>query len=533
MPKRNRDKSMYEKILIVDDDFEILEMLETILVREDYEVFRAEGGHEAISIFESLPIDLIITDMSMPGMGGLEVLRAIKRLDRHMEVIILTGNATFENAVQALKEDGAFNYLTKPLENIEDLLISVRRAIEKRKLRTENNILIDDLKTEIEERKKVELQLVQSKKGLQSVFDGISEPLIMVDQNMKIKVLNEAAKEYTGLERYQDIIDKPCYEILARKTDVCKDCQLRLAIEAASPAAYERKGLMNAARIEEVVIYPVQNQIENQGTAIIRISDITEQKKIEEQLIRADRLASLGQLSGGIAHEIRNPLASINLFTDILCDDDRFERSPEEKELFDEIKGNIHRIENIIKRVLDFAKPPVLPSGEIDLNELTSEIVKLWSSKLRKSDIQLNLELEDGLPSVCGDLIGIQQVINNMVLNAIEAMEEGGDIDIRTSRNGSASGRDHDAVHLSVTDNGPGISRDHQEDIFNPFFTTKASGTGLGLSISHQIIERQGGTLTFQSNPDQGTTFVIELPVACRENNPNQSDAAPSSDLAN
>ncbi len=524
---------MNEKILIIDDDLEILDMLETILTREDYEVFRAEGGREAISLFKTLPIDLIITDMSMPGMGGLEVLKAIKRLDRHMEVIVLTGNATFENAVQALKEDGAFNYLTKPLENIEDLLISVQRAIEKRKLRTENKILIEDLKTEIEERKKVELQLVQSKTSLQSVFDGISEPLIMVDQNMTIKVLNEAAKAYTGLEQYQDIIDKPCYEVLARKSDVCKDCQLPLAIKGAKPAAYERKGLMNPARIEEVVIYPVQNQIENEGTAIIRISDITEQKKIEEQLIRADRLASLGQLSGGIAHEIRNPLASISLFTDILGGDGKFIRDPEEAELFNEIKDNIHRIENIIKRVLDFAKPPVLASDEINLNELTSEIVKLWSSKLRKSDIQLNLDLADELPPVRGDVIGLQQVINNVVLNAIEAMDQGGDIDIKTLQNRSAPGQYHNVVHLSVSDNGPGIARDHQEDIFNPFFTTKASGTGLGLSISHQIIKRQGGTFTFESNPDQGTTFVIELPIACPKNNPDESDAAVSGGLAN
>ena len=114
---------MNDKILIIDDDTEILNMLDTILSREDYEVFRAERGKEAISMFQSNTVDLVITDMSMPGMGGLEVLNKIKQLDENMEVIVLTGNATFENAVQALKEDGAFNYLTKPLENIEHYLL--------------------------------------------------------------------------------------------------------------------------------------------------------------------------------------------------------------------------------------------------------------------------------------------------------------------------------------------------------------------------------------------------------------------------
>jgi len=504
---------MNEKILIIDDDFEVLDMLDAILTRENYDVLRAERGEAAIALFQSHPIDLVITDMSMPGMGGLEVLKAVKQFDEEMEVIVLTGNATFENAVQALKEDGAFNYLTKPLENIEDLLFSAKRAIEKRKLRSENKTLLEELKNEVEVRKTVERQLVQSKTNLQSVFDGISEPLIMVDRRMTIKVLNQAAKDYTRLSRYQDIIEKPCYRVLAGKSAVCKNCKLPMAISSRNPATFERKGLQDPARIEEVVIYPIHIKAESEGNAIIRISDITEERKIEEQLIRADRLASLGQLSGGIAHEIRNPLASINLFMDILFDENKYDRTDQENELFVEIKDNINRIDKIIKRVLNFAKPPVATSDDIDLNELTQEIVKFWSSKFRKSDIRLNLELKDDLPAVQGDVIGLQQVINNVVLNAIEAIDEGGDISIRTLQAESSMGDNQDAVYLKVSDTGPGIPQDQQEDIFNPFFTTKPTGTGLGLSISHQIIKRQGGTFTLESNPDVGTTFIVELPA--------------------
>jgi len=504
---------MNDKILIIDDDPEVLDMLDTILTPEDYDVLRAERGEETSSLFQSHPIDLVITDMSMPGMGGLEVLKAVKQLDEEMEVIVLTGNATFENAVQALKEDGAFNYLTKPLENIEDLLFSAKRAIEKRKLRSENKSLIEELKNEVKVRKTVEHQLVLSKTNLQSVFDGISEPLLMVDRNMTIKVLNEAAKNYTQISRYQDIIEKPCYKVLAGKSTVCKNCKLPMAISSKSPATFERKGLQDPARIEEVVIYPIHTKVKNEGNAIIRISDITEERKIEEQLMRADRLASLGQLSGGIAHEIRNPLTSINLFTEILCDENKYDRTDQENELFAEIKDNIKRVEKIIKRVLNFAKPPVATSDDIDLNELTREVVKFWSSKLRKLHFRLELKLKDALPAVRGDFIGMHQVINNVILNAIEAMGEGGDICIRTSCAPSSMRENQDAVYLKVSDTGPGIPKHQQEDIFNPFFTTKPTGTGLGLSISHQIIKRQGGTFTLESIPDAGTTFVIELPA--------------------
>ena len=512
---------MNDKILIIDDDTQILTMLDDILSREGYEVYRAEGGEQALKLFKARPVDLVITDMSMPGIGGLEVLKNIKGLDENIEVIILTGNATFENAVQALKENGAFNYLTKPLDKIEDLLITVNRALEKRKLRLENRVLIEELKKEVEERTRIEKQLLASKTNLQSVFDGISEPLIMLDRKMTVRVVNKPAKEYAQVSSYLDIIGQQCYSILVGRSTPCKGCNFHRAILSRDPMIFKRKGLKDPSRIEEVVIYPMQtmqNKIEDERNAIIRIRDITQEKKIEEQLIRADRLSSLGQLSGGIAHEIRNPLASISLFTDILCDEKKYDRTDQESEIFDDIKDNINRIENIIKRVLDFAKPPVTSSDQIDLNDLIQENAKLWSSKLRKSYINLYLNLKNSLPPVQGDIIGLQQVINNLILNALEAMGESGDIIIMTSQGASSLGDKTVSVFLRVSDTGPGIKVTNQEDIFNPFYTTKATGTGLGLSISHQIIKRQGGAFSFENNPDAGTTFTIELPIANLKN---------------
>ena len=241
---------------------------------------------------------------------------------------------------------------------------------------------------------------------------------------------------------------------------------------------------------------------------------LDEKIAVEQELVRSARLAAVGRLSAGLAHEIRNPLASINLFTDILCDEDKYDRTDQENELFVEIKDNINRVDKIIKRVLSFAKPPVATSDDIDLNELTQEIIKFWSSKLRKLNIVLNLELKDDLPAVQGDVISLQQVINNVVLNAIEAMGEGGDIRIRTLQAPSSMREDQDAVYLKVSDTGPGIPKHQQEDIFNPFFTTKPTGTGLGLSISHQIIKRHGGSFSLESILETGTTFIIELPAA-------------------
>ncbi|MDJ0720709.1 MAG: response regulator [Desulfobacterales bacterium] len=503
-----------ETILIIDDDPDILDLLDSILAADDYGICRAANGEEALACFGSQSVDLVITDLNMPGMGGLEVLSAVKRQDADMEVIVLTGNATVENAVQALRENGAFDYLTKPLDNIEDLLISVARAIERRNLTLQNRSLIKGLKNEVEERKRIEQQLLRSKTNLQSVFDGIPEPLIMLDRNMTVKVLNKAAKEYSRVARFQDVLGQACYTVFADREAPCDNCRLEEAILGNAPVTFERQGLKDSRRIEELVIYPMQYNGAGERNVILRIRDITEQREIERQLIRADRLSSLGQLSGGIAHEIRNPLASINLFTDILCDPQKYTRTPEEADLFEEIQENISRIDEIIKRVLDFAKPAATSSDAVDLNHLIQESVKFWTPQLRKCNIRLDLNLQDRLPSVQGDVIGLQQVIHNLVLNAIEALGEGGEIRIGTSRHRDSAGQGDTTVVMKISDTGPGIQSDHQEDIFNPFFTTKATGTGLGLSISHQIVKRQSGTFSFENNPHAGATFTIELPAA-------------------
>jgi PAS domain S-box-containing protein len=503
-----------QTILIIDDDPGILDLLESILTAENYGVQRAENGQDALALFKSQRIDLVITDLTMPGMGGLEVLDAIKGLDADMEVIVLTGNASIENAVQALKAHGAFDYLMKPLEDIEDLVVSVERAIERRQLTKENRSLISDLRREVEGRKKVEQQLLQSKTNLQAVFDGIPDPLVMLDYNMQIKVLNRAAKEYAQVSSYQEVLGRTCYDIFAGRSKPCDDCPFEQVLAGSTPVTFERQGLRDQGRLEEIVIYPMQNEAQYERFVILRIRDITEQKAVEKQLIRADRLSSLGQLSGGIAHEIRNPLASINLFTNILCDPQKYERTAEEIDLFEEIQDNITRIDNIIKRVLDFAKPSATASEFTDLNELIRESVKFWAPQLRKSKIALTLTLQEKLPLVQGDSIGLQQVIHNLVLNAIEALEEDGEIFICTSRSARTKAGHCQSVSMQISDNGPGIESGHQEDIFNPFFTTKSSGTGLGLSISHQIIKSQRGTFTFTNNPDAGATFTIELPAA-------------------
>jgi signal transduction histidine kinase len=240
---------------------------------------------------------------------------------------------------------------------------------------------------------------------------------------------------------------------------------------------------------------------------------MTEKRKIEAQLVRADRLASLGQLSSGIAHEIRNPLAGIRLFLDILRDPEKFDRSEQEKEILNDLIHNVERISGIIQRVLDFSKTSIGVRQRLDLIPLIMETIAFWEAKIRKSGITLELSLSQSLPPVLGDRIQIQQVLNNLILNAIEAMEAGGTLTVTTDPGRSIGKEEKGPIRLQVADTGAGIDAGNLENIFNPFFTTKPTGTGLGLAISHNIIEKHNGIMFVRSEVGRGTVFTVELPV--------------------
>ena len=201
-----------------------------------------------------------------------------------------------------------------------------------------------------------------------------------------------------------------------------------------------------------------------------------------------------------------------------LSDEEKFSLVGQQKELLGEIKDNINKIDEIIQRVLDFAKPQGVSSARVEVNSLVRDMVKLWASRFRKLELSHKISLAPGALPVQADSIGVQQVLNNLILNATEAMEEGGLVQITTSHERSSLLKGREVAVIQVRDDGPGIRPGLMESIFNPFFTTKATGTGLGLAISYQIIERHGGLLSVESEPGQCTVFRIELPIIQDDN---------------
>ena len=366
---------------------------------------------------------------------------------------------------------------------------------------------------DITERKKAESLLQKSGVMLQCVFDGISEPLVMLNRALRVKMLNKAARKYYRVENHDRVLNRPCRETLASDFIQCENCLIASAIQQGNRVSFERMGLLDPNRIEQVTFFPVKD-VGGKPGGIIQIVDVTEKKGVEKILNRADRLASLGQLSGGIAHEIRNPLSGISLFVDILADEEKFSRSEKESQILKEIKQNVRKIDGIIQGVLGFARNSSVKSSLLDINTVTEETLRLWQTKMINNGIRLDLSLGKNISSISGDVIGIQQVVHNLVQNAVEAMGSGGVLGISTQMGLSSYRKDREVVIIKVQDTGPGIEPGCREDIFNPFFTTKPDGTGLGLAITHQIVKQHGGVITCESKPGKGTVFCFELPTS-------------------
>jgi two-component system NtrC family sensor kinase len=242
-----------------------------------------------------------------------------------------------------------------------------------------------------------------------------------------------------------------------------------------------------------------------------RVRERTEEvKKIHAQLFRSEKLASLGKLAAGVAHEINNPLTGILANSSMLLDD--LEASDPRREDLEMIVKETIRCREIVKRLLDFAKQSKPQKTMTSIPALIDTILLLVRNQTSFRNITIGQHREDGLPEILCDTDQIQQVFINIVLNAAEAMPKGGTLTVRSSLS-----ENREYISVRFTDTGPGIPEERRERIFDPFFTTKEHGTGLGLAISYGIVEQHGGTISVESCVGKGSTFTVQLPVRTSE----------------
>jgi two-component system sensor histidine kinase PilS (NtrC family) len=248
--------------------------------------------------------------------------------------------------------------------------------------------------------------------------------------------------------------------------------------------------------------------------AICSFQDLTEIKRMEEQVRQADRLAAIGRLAAGLAHEIRNPIGSIRGSVELLGGS--LDPKGDDRRLMDIVLRESDRLDAIIRDFLQFSRPPTLVRVPTDLGGMLDEILLMLSnqSRLQGTDapVQIRRESSESTVKVDVDPSQMRQALWNLCLNGVEAMPQGGELRVGVRALTPAAGRPH--VEVTVEDTGVGITAAELTQVFEPFYTTKPQGTGLGLAIAHRIVEDHGGELRVQSEPYRGTRFTISLPVS-------------------
>ncbi|MBC8317522.1 MAG: PAS domain S-box protein [Desulfobulbaceae bacterium] len=375
---------------------------------------------------------------------------------------------------------------------------------------------------------KIETQLNEIehlKSFYESIIQNLRSGLITVDRSMNISDTNNAAVSLLGYS-HDELLGRPLESLFATSLQD-QECRFFDHIDEidtcmgslAEVTMQRRDGRVFPVEICYSVITDREGEIN--GLSCI-FKDISKRKELEHDLARVDKLASLGELAAGMAHEIKNPLAGIASALQVLARN--FQKESPHQFIFNEVQDQVRRLDSFITDLLQFARPGKTNFSELDLTEIIDKALFLVSKELDDKHIQVQCTLAKNHPVPQGDRGQLQQVFLNIILNAIDAIEEGGFLHI-SSRWEPAIGfgeqrcvnpscqENKGRVLVAFKDSGVGIAPDSLEAIFNPFHTSKHNGTGLGLSISQRVMEQHGGKIVVESEVGAGSTFTVLLPI--------------------
>ena len=356
--------------------------------------------------------------------------------------------------------------------------------------------------------------LEENKNYLHNIMESLPTGVIVVDQNNTINTFNKTAGTITGLDP-EVCLNKQLSEVFP--TDLFEKIIGRTTKEKQKSPIIEREiETPHHGKIyTRISTSPVLDKKNDRIGTVLNIEDITELRRLGEEAQRNRRLRATGEMAAGIAHEIRNPLGSIELFSSLLKKD--LSEDPEKKEIVEHISASVKNMDRIISSLLLFAKSPQPSRQSCDLNTLLKDLFKNSSAILIPEKINPIFSLSDNAIAN-GDSHLLKQVFINLIRNSIQAMPEGGNLEIATQKcsqfeqSSDQSDYYRQFIKVTVTDQGGGISEENLANIFNPFFTTKDHGTGLGLSISHNIIKAHQGTIDVENEVGKGARFILKIP---------------------
>jgi PAS domain S-box-containing protein len=361
---------------------------------------------------------------------------------------------------------------------------------------------------DISDRKKMENLILQAKLEWEDTFDTITDMITIHDTDFNIIRANKAAQETLGIPPLEPSKKVKCYSYYHGKESPPSDCLSCTCLETGQSTSFEmfEPHLNKYLEVRAMPRYDENNEIVG---LIHVIRDITERKKVEEALQRAEQMKMVGEWATGLVHEIKNPLAGIKGSVEVLASDANM--AEEDRGIVIQAVDEIKRIELLLKSLLNFAKPPKPQLVLVDINDILDKSIAFalrHPSVVANSSTAINVfkDFDPKIPKAMADPMQMQQVFLNLLLNAIEAMPDGGMLATKTSYDGRIN-----SIQITISDTGIGMDKSLVNRVFQPFFTTKRKGSGLGLSITRRLIEQHGGHIDLESDPGKGTVFNIFL----------------------
>jgi len=507
------------KVLLIDDDEGIRKVMSIALEDAGYQMLTAADGKIGLELCQKNSPQIVITDIRMPEMDGIEVLKSIKETDPDKEVIVTTAYGEIEYAIQALQLD-ASDFITKPI-NDDALRVALERAKDRYNTRKE----LRDYTALIEERwmytaEELAKLLNFQENLIESSIDGIAgcdrEGKIIVFNNSMEQMLDYTPDSVIGKMSLSQLFPEGEWERLAQKLygeEYGGKNQLLL---------YETHLISKAEGEIPVQLSATVLFQENEEIGVVGFfRDLRKLRRLEQQfadqarLLHQDKMISLGTLAASVVHEINNPLTGVlNYIRLMIKITGRDSLSSEQLQKFqkylDLMESEVGRCSSIVSNLLAFSRKSQLEFSDVDTNDLIEKCILLSDHKLTLQNIQIKTDLYPEIPKVLGDFNQLQQCILNLIFNAADAMPDGGTLTVKTSFH-----TEKQWVEITVADTGCGIAKENLSKIFDPFFSTKKEGEGLGLGLSVVlgIIDRHKGTIEMESELDKGAVFTIKLPV--------------------
>ena len=481
------------RILVIDDHADLVENLQEILEGEGATVETADNAEAGLEL-AAKPFDVALVDVQLPDARGPKIVPQLKTGDGLQEVLLVTGNASIHDAAEAVKSD-AFAYILKPFDS-EDLVANVERACRQVALRRRAASL--------------QARLGRSEEALRTLVDTVQALLLVLDGDLRVVQANPAVAAATGLsvEALQgaDWLET-CVPPRARQTAREAFSSLRGESEAVSMDGLITRRSAQGRLAERSISWQLSALGEGAAFRIYASGlDITDIAELERRTRMAEKLAAVGTVSAGLAHEIRNPLNAANLQLQLL--ERRVKKITEDPKVFEPletVREEILRLGALVSDFLTFARPTAIDARPTNLCELIEHVASLERPVADELGITLLTSCEVRDIPVEVDRQRLEQVLLNLLRNALEAVRDQEDGQVSLSAHLDGAG-----ARIVVADNGPGIDDDVVERIFEPFFTTKETGTGLGMAIAHKIVDMHGGHLGI--NGKDGARITLVLP---------------------